>query len=52
MNADVFTGLVVTYVLGVLTPITIQFYRNKIPEIKAGMKIAKVIKSKKKGDVE
>ena len=52
MNADVFTGLVVMYVLGILTPIAIQFYRSKIPEIKAGMKIAKAIKSKKKGDVE
>lgn len=52
MNADVFSGLVISYLLGVLTPIAIQFYRNRIPEIKAGMKIAKAIKSKKKGDAE
>ena len=52
MNADVFTGLVISYLLGVLTPIAIRFYRNRIPEIKAGMKIAKAIKNKKKGDAE
>ncbi len=48
MNADVFNALIIAYVLGVLTPIVIQFYRNKIPEIKAGMKIAKAIKNKNK----
>ena len=52
MNADVFNALIVAYVLGILTPIAMQFFRHKIPEIKAGMKIAKAIKNKKKGGLE
>ena len=49
MNTDVFNALVIVYLLGILTPIAFQFYKNKIPQIKAGMKIAKAIE-KKKGD--
>lgn len=48
MSTDVLNGLVLAYLLGVFTPIAIQFCRYKIPEIKAGMKLAKAIKSKNK----